>query len=110
MIKNENVIIVRQPYTNFNYPTNVTRTTQLGCCTDKGSATVNLKYDNNSYWPKVRKLANDYNLDENQTLYQKDSDTYLYIFNSFAEYVSKKYNIVFKFSSLYNRKNCNDYK
>ena len=49
MIKNENVIIVRQPYTNFNYPTNVTRTTQLGCCSDKGCATVNLKYDKNSY-------------------------------------------------------------
>ena len=49
MIKNENVIIVRQPYTNFNYPTNVTRTTQLGCYSDKGCATVNLKYDKNSY-------------------------------------------------------------
>lgn len=49
MIKNENVIIVRQPYTNFNYPTNVTRTIQLGCCTDKGSVTVNLKYGKNSY-------------------------------------------------------------
>ena len=49
MIKSENVIIVRQPYTNFNYPTNVNRNIQLGCCTDKGTAMVNLQYDNNAY-------------------------------------------------------------
>ena len=48
-LKSENILIVRQPVTDFNYPTCVNNNTKLGCICDSGIAGMELRYNDNSF-------------------------------------------------------------
>jgi hypothetical protein len=52
-IKNEILVIVRQPPQFFQYPTRLTDTKNIStwCCLGKGTSTLNISYEKNYYCP-----------------------------------------------------------